>query len=112
MAHAWDNANYPKRREVEYDVTNIDANLADFPALLKLKDAAQIANCSEENADRMATDANMSTPPRRRANGILTALADQITDLGAVVIHWIRAVGDISLFAFRTVGWLVGRDTP
>ena len=37
------------------------------------------------------------------------AVANWVADLGRAVIGWTAALGDISLFAFRTMGWLVGR---
>jgi phospholipid/cholesterol/gamma-HCH transport system permease protein len=39
----------------------------------------------------------------------LTALADSIADLGAVVIRWIETFGDMALFSLRTLSWLARR---
>jgi phospholipid/cholesterol/gamma-HCH transport system permease protein len=44
--------------------------------------------------------------PRRNP---LTAVSDWIADVGDVVMNWAIAVGDISLFAFRMLGWLSTR---
>ena len=43
MAHAWDNASYPKRAQALVQSANIDANLAHFPALIVLTDTNAIA---------------------------------------------------------------------
>ena len=36
-------------------------------------------------------------------------IANRIADLGEVLIYWIAGLGDVSLFAMRTFGWLVSR---
>ena len=36
-------------------------------------------------------------------------IAEWIADIGAVVIDWITAVGDVSVFIFRTISWLLTR---
>jgi len=43
MAHAWDNASYPKRAQALVQSANIDANLAHCPTLLVITDANAIA---------------------------------------------------------------------
>jgi len=35
--------------------------------------------------------------------------ADQVAELGAVVIYWTRLAGDLALFSLRTIAWLVAR---
>ena len=45
----------------------------------------------------------------RRGSGPLMAAADVVADIGAVVTGWVDAVGDITLFAWRTISWLVTR---
>ena len=50
---------------------------------------------------------NASLPVRRR--GPITAVADSIADVGAVVIRWVETLGDMALFMWRTVSWLVSR---
>ena len=37
------------------------------------------------------------------------AIADRVADLGDLVIGWVVAVGDVSLFALRTLSWLFTR---
>jgi len=58
----------------------------------------------------MATGADLPMPNH---NGLLRRLAgwaaDWVMDLGAVIIAWVSAVGDISLFVFRTLRWLFTR---
>src|SRR4051794_27058030 len=49
---------------------------------------------------------NVSMPGRR---GPLTAIADSIIDLGAVVIRWTETLGDMALFLWRTLSWLTTR---
>ncbi len=44
--------------------------------------------------------------PRR---GLTVAVADSVADLGAVVIRWVETLGEMSLFAFRTITWLFSR---
>jgi phospholipid/cholesterol/gamma-HCH transport system permease protein len=39
----------------------------------------------------------------------LSAIVNAIANLGGLVITWMVALGDVSLFAFRTVRWLVTR---
>jgi phospholipid/cholesterol/gamma-HCH transport system permease protein len=46
-------------------------------------------------------------PIERR--GPVTAVADSIVDLGAVVIRWVETLGDMGLFMARTLSWLVSR---
>jgi phospholipid/cholesterol/gamma-HCH transport system permease protein len=41
--------------------------------------------------------------------GPAMALADWVADLGAVTIRWVETLGDMSLFAFSTLSWLITR---
>src|SRR5262249_10840556 len=45
-------------------------------------------------------------PPR---SGPVMALADWVADLGAVTMRWVETLGDMSLFAFSTLSWLITR---
>jgi phospholipid/cholesterol/gamma-HCH transport system permease protein len=45
-------------------------------------------------------------PPR---SGPVIALADWVADLGAVTMRWVETLGDMSLFAFSTLSWLITR---
>jgi len=58
----------------------------------------------------MSTGSDMSVSARP---GLLARLVgwfvDWIADVGAVTIDWITAIGDIAMFAFRTVSWLLTR---
>jgi len=47
--------------------------------------------------------------PRGVIEGLVEATTRWITDVGGVVIDWMTALGDISLFAFQTLGWMIGR---
>lgn len=55
----------------------------------------------------MATAENSSLPVRRR--GPVAAVADSIADVGAVVIRWVETLGDMALFLWRTISWLLSR---
>src|SRR6266513_2168403 len=55
----------------------------------------------------MVTAPNNNSLPVRR--GPVTAVADSIADVGAVVIRWVETLGDMALFMWRTVSWLVSR---
>jgi phospholipid/cholesterol/gamma-HCH transport system permease protein len=44
-------------------------------------------------------------PPR----GYFSALGESVADLGDVTLHAVEALGDISLFAWRTLVWMVAR---
>src|SRR5262245_19497044 len=44
--------------------------------------------------------------PRR---GPIGAIADALADLGAVVIRWVETLGDMTIFLYRTLSWLVSR---
>ena len=57
----------------------------------------------------MPSGAHISKSALPDRGGALQWAADQVSDLGAVVIHWIEVVGDVSLFAFRTWSWLITR---
>lgn len=58
----------------------------------------------------MATGSDLPIPNH---NGFPTRVfgwaAEWIVDLGAVVISWVTAVGDVSLFVLRTLRWLFTR---
>jgi len=47
--------------------------------------------------------------PHGVIEGLVEATTRWITDVGGVVIDWMTALGDISLFAFQTLGWMIGR---
>src|SRR5262245_21210025 len=56
----------------------------------------------------MATvPSDISTTPRR--SGLGAAVYDSIADIGVVVIRWVQTLGDMSLFFWRTLSWLVSR---
>src|SRR5690349_23205350 len=60
-----------------------------------------------ERAPPMASaSANLASSPRR---GLSAAVYDSIADVGAVVIRWVETLGDMSLFAWRTLAWLLSR---
>ena len=42
-------------------------------------------------------------------SGLAEAIANRIAVIGELLINWIAGLGDVSLFAFRTFGWLVSR---
>ena len=41
--------------------------------------------------------------------GIAGWLADRVADLGELAIGWVASIGDVVLFALRTLGWIVAR---
>ena len=53
--------------------------------------------------------ASPSTTLIRPPGGPLQALVDWNADLGGLALNWVIAVGGISEFFFRTVGWLMRR---
>lgn len=55
----------------------------------------------------MATGA--TNPTVRPRSGPLQAAADWVADLGGLVIDWLAALGDISLFVWQTMAWLLTR---
>ena len=57
----------------------------------------------------MATGASNPTVARPPSGGLVQALADWVADLGGLTIDWIAALGDVSLFAWRTLSWLFTR---
>src|SRR5215213_4347012 len=59
-------------------------------------------------SDPMATASNNNSLPVRR-RGPVTAIADSIADVGAVVIRWVETLGDMALFMWLTFSWLVSR---
>jgi phospholipid/cholesterol/gamma-HCH transport system permease protein len=56
----------------------------------------------------MATASEPTSLPIRR-RGPIAALTDSIADVGAVVIRWVETLGDMALFMWRTISWLVSR---
>ena len=52
-----------------------------------------------------STNSNAESSPR----GLTMALADSVADLGAVAIRWVETLGDMTLFALRTLSWLTTR---
>jgi phospholipid/cholesterol/gamma-HCH transport system permease protein len=42
----------------------------------------------------------------RPAGGLVAALFNSIADLGAVIFRWVETLGDMTLFALRTVSWM------
>jgi len=54
-----------------------------------------------------SASANFASETPRR--GFVGAIYDSIADVGAVVIRWVETLGDMSLFAWRTVSWLLSR---
>jgi phospholipid/cholesterol/gamma-HCH transport system permease protein len=52
-----------------------------------------------------STNPNADDAPR----GAIMALADSVSDVGAVAIRWVETLGDISLFGFSTISWLLTR---
>ena len=58
----------------------------------------------------MATSSDIPIPtPRGGVERLVDAICNWIADVGGVVIDWMTALGDISLFAFQTLGWMIGR---
>lgn len=57
----------------------------------------------------MATNTNISERPAAERGGVIAAIGDSITDLGAVLIQWIIVIGDVSLFSLRTISWMLTR---
>jgi phospholipid/cholesterol/gamma-HCH transport system permease protein len=55
----------------------------------------------------MSTGLSRLTPSVHR--GPIARLSDGVADFGAVVLRAIEGLGDISLFAWSTLGWLVSR---
>src|SRR4029079_4781689 len=53
--------------------------------------------------------ASDQTSLQGRRRGPITALTDSVADVGAVVIRWVETLGDMSLFMWRTISWLVSR---
>ncbi|HBB74338.1 MAG TPA: ABC transporter permease [Planctomycetaceae bacterium] len=51
-----------------------------------------------------APAATAASPP-----GIAGWLADRVADLGELAIGWVASIGDVVLFALRTLGWIVAR---
>src|SRR5262249_37555609 len=70
-------------------------------------DRMSVARLATAALSPMATAENTSLPVRRR--GPVTAGADSIADVGAVVIRWVETLGDMALFLWRTISWLLSR---
>jgi phospholipid/cholesterol/gamma-HCH transport system permease protein len=53
------------------------------------------------------SQASFSTPADDRpSGGLVSALVNSVADLGAVIIRWVETLGDMTLFALRTLSWL------
>ncbi len=60
--------------------------------------------------ERPMSQASLSSPVGDRPqSGVFGAIFNSIADLGAVVIRWIETLGDMTLFAGRTISWLLTR---
>jgi len=57
----------------------------------------------------MSTGSNISSAEHDRPGGALEGLADWVSDWGGVTINSIMAVGDITVFSWRTISWLLFR---
>ncbi|MBI3466001.1 MAG: ABC transporter permease [Planctomycetes bacterium] len=58
----------------------------------------------------MASGSNISRSPIARGlTWPFRAATEWVTDLGALVVDWITALGDFALFALRTMSWLMTR---
>src|SRR3954469_18981300 len=58
----------------------------------------------------MSTGASPSLPqPKSRHNGLARGASDWVADLGAVVIGWIAALGDVVIFTGQTFRWMFTR---
>jgi len=55
----------------------------------------------------MATDSSL--PNNQQGNGFGRALGDAIADWGGVVLDSLVTVGDLTIFAYRTIAWLFSR---
>ena len=56
----------------------------------------------------MAT-ASTNIPADYRRRGLGSAIYDSIADVGAVTIRWVETLGDMTLFMWRTLSWLITR---
>ena len=59
----------------------------------------------------MSTDSSLPQSPQPAGNGWSTAVGDALADWGGVVVDGVSLIGDITIFAFRTLAWLFMR-TP
>src|SRR5581483_312164 len=50
-----------------------------------------------------------TTPVRQKHSPVLESLAAWVAGIGALLISWIMAVGDVALFGLRMLGWLLTR---
>ncbi|MEM8864689.1 MAG: ABC transporter permease [Planctomycetota bacterium] len=57
----------------------------------------------------MASQDITTSPPAASDNDRWRAINDQIADLGEVVVQTIEEIGDITIFAWRTITWLLVR---
>lgn len=55
------------------------------------------------------SSASNSTPAVASRRGVLSAVHDSVADVGAVIIHWVETLGDMTLFMWRTLAWLFTR---
>jgi phospholipid/cholesterol/gamma-HCH transport system permease protein len=61
----------------------------------------------------MATASNIhDSEIRSRTDRLMQWFVDRIADLGEMVLSWMAGLGDISLFAYRMLGWLFTRLPP
>ncbi len=51
----------------------------------------------------------MATPAASIPTRILLAAANAVADLGEVVLNWMSTLGDVAIFSFKTVAWMVRR---
>src|SRR5262245_25553259 len=56
----------------------------------------------------MSTGSNSSLAGQR-PNGLVQAAAHRVADFGEVILRWIAAFGDVSIFTFRTFRWMLTR---
>ncbi len=55
----------------------------------------------------MSTDAHSAANAEQRSEGVLVSLTDWIEDWGGVAMDGISAVGDLAIFSWQTLVWLV-----
>ncbi len=57
----------------------------------------------------MARLSNASVAPARQGTGVVTAVAATIADLGGGVLRLVETTGDMAIFIWRTLSWLLTR---
>ena len=57
----------------------------------------------------MSVGSGVSLTPHGARRGLLAGLAEQLADLGGLVIQWVAFLGELSLFSVRTVSWMLAR---